>query len=108
MDTQGAGGVRLLAGLATLLAVFAIVFGVVTVGQAITGKGRDEITVHHDIDGRHLKDLPPHVTRPETVAVTSLLRHASRRDKWLAAGRDIGAIVLTLAFALLARSILTS
>jgi hypothetical protein len=79
-----------------------------TIGQAVTGKGRDTIAVHHDLDGRHLKDLPNHVIRPETVNVTSQLTHASRHDKWLAAGRDIGPILLTLGFAYFARLILLS
>ena len=108
METQSSGGVRFLAGVATLLLVVGIAFGVLTIGQALTGKGRDTIAVHHQVDGRHLKDLPKHVVRPATVDVTSQLTHADRHDKWLVAARDLGPILLTLAFAFFARSILLS
>jgi hypothetical protein len=84
------------------------VFGLLTIGQAVTGKGRDDIAVHQQIDGTHLRDLPRHVIRPETVDVTSKLTDASRRDKWLVAGRDLLPILLTLAFAFLARWVLLS
>ncbi len=108
MKATSPTGVRFLAGLATLLLVVGGIFGLLTVGQAVTGKGRDTIAVHHQIDGRHLKELPKHVVRPETVDVTSQLTHADRHDKWLVAARDIGPILLTLAFAYFARLILLS
>lgn len=108
MGTRSSNGVRFLAGLATLLIVAGIAFGLLTLGQAVTGKGRDTIAVHHQIDGRHLKELPRHVVRPETIDVTSELKHASRQDKWLVAARDVGPIVLTLGLAYFARMILLS
>ncbi len=95
-------------GLATLIVAVGVVFGLFTIGQAVTGQGRDEIAVHHQIDGRQVKELPEHVIRPHSVEVTSKLSDASRGDKWLAAGRDLGPIVLIVALAFIARSILRS
>ncbi|MBA2610162.1 MAG: hypothetical protein H0U92_14590 [Actinobacteria bacterium] len=95
-------------GLATLIVAVGVVFGLFTIGHAVTGQGRDEIAVHHQIDGRQVKELPEHVIRTHSVEVTSKLTHASRRDKWVVAARDIGPIALILAFAFLARSIFLS
>lgn len=107
-ETRSTGATNLLTGLATLLLIVGVAFAVFILGGALLGIGNHDIAVHQSVRADHVERLPPDVLPPSSVPVTIRLRDASHRQLLLAAGRDAGPIVVTVAIVWLARGLLRS
>lgn len=99
---------QFLTGLATLLLILSIGFGVFALVGAVAGFGGDDVAVHARVEAERVADLPPGTVAPADVEVTVRVRNASREQLRLAVARDLAPGVAFIAAIWLVRGLLRS
>lgn len=101
---------QVLTGLATLLLVLSIGFGLyLLVGAVIgIGPGGNEVAVQTQVDAEALPNLPQGAIPPDGVNVTVRVRDATAEQQRWAAGRDLAPGVVVIAITWLLRQLLKS
>ena len=101
---------RFLAGLATVLLVASIAFGLFLVVGAVTGFGPsgDDVAVHTRVEADRVVDLPDATVSPDEVDVVVRVREATTEQLRWAAARDLAPVVLVIATLWLLRGLLRS
>jgi hypothetical protein len=109
-ETPTSRATGLMTNAATLFLIAGIAFGVYLVASAVDGaiRGGHEIAVHQEVRADEVNSLPPTVDRPETVSVTVHIEDARPNQVFVAAGRDLVAVMLVLAMLWLVWLILRS
>jgi len=101
---------RFLAGLATLLLVATIAFGVFLLVGAVAGVGPNghEVAVHTEVDAERVADLPKGTVAPDHLDLVVRVRDATPEQQRWAAARDLVPGALVVAILWLLRGLLRS